>query len=94
MCAGPPPPPRRRRGPREGEEEGVSLRVDLRAAVAAEGFAHEAPVLREHVAVPVTQLLEQRRRPSMSLKTNVTVPDGSPCTGLFIAGYAPLDTGP
>ena len=45
----------------EGEEERVALRVDLGPVVAGERLAHEPPVIREHAAVAVAELLEQPR---------------------------------
>jgi len=44
------------------EEEGVALRVDLLAAVLSECSAQDPAVLGHHLAVPVSQLLEQARR--------------------------------
>ena len=49
--------------PREREEEGVALRVDLRAAARAEGLAHEPPVVGRDVSVRlVAELLQEARR--------------------------------
>ena len=59
---------RRARGQRgvrrlaKGDEEGVALRVDLLAAVLFECGAQDPAVLGQHLAVPVSQLLEQARR--------------------------------
>jgi hypothetical protein len=52
----------RRSGRREGDEEGISLRVDLDAAVASEGLAQHAPVLGEGVRVRLAELRQQPRR--------------------------------
>ena len=50
-------------GGREGDEEGVALRVDLDAAVGRERLAQRAPVLGERFAVRVrAELPEQARR--------------------------------
>ena len=50
-------------GGREGDEEGVALRVDLDAAVGRERLAQRAPVLGERLAVRVrAELPEQARR--------------------------------
>ena len=45
---------------RERDEERVALRVDLAAAVRVERRAQQPPVVGEHLAVAVAQLLEQR----------------------------------
>ena len=47
---------------REGEEERVALRVDFRSAARPERLAHDAAVVARHIAVLVTELLEQPRR--------------------------------
>ena len=62
---------------REREEERVSLRVHLDAAVLRGGVAQDAPVGREHSRVPVSELVEEPVEPSMSVKSSVTVPLGS-----------------
>ena len=50
-------------GPREREEEGVALRVDLRAAARAERLAHETAVVGRDAPVGlVAELLQQPRR--------------------------------
>ena len=58
---------RRRNGSwdgREGEEEGVSLVVDLDPALGRTRLAHDAPVLGEGVCIRFgTQLVQERRRP-------------------------------
>ncbi len=46
------------RGTLEGNEEGVSLRVDLDSGVALEGLTQHAPVVGERVGVCVPELLE------------------------------------
>ena len=48
--------------PAKGDEERVALRVDLLSAVLGEGRAQDAPVLGQHLAVAVAQLLEQAGR--------------------------------
>jgi hypothetical protein len=50
------------RGLAKGDEEGVALRVDLLSAVLFEGGAQDPAVLGQHLAVPVSQLLEQAGR--------------------------------
>ena len=50
------------RGACEGDEEGVALRVDLDAAVSRERLAERAPVLGEHVGVPLAELVQEPRR--------------------------------
>ena len=45
-------------GPPEGNEERVSLRVDLVAAVFDEGLAQDSLMIRERFAVAVAQELE------------------------------------
>ena len=47
----------------ERVEEGVSLRVDLVPVVLRERLAQQPLVLRQHLAVAVTQLPYQPRRP-------------------------------
>lgn len=42
----------------EGDEERVALRVHLDAAVARKRLAEHAPVLGQHVRVPVPQFLQ------------------------------------
>src|SRR4029453_1079160 len=49
-------------GPLEGEEERVSLRVDLAAARVAQLLAQDPAMLAVHVAVAVSELFEQPRR--------------------------------
>jgi hypothetical protein len=50
-------------GGREGDEEGVSLRIDLDAAVAVEGLAEGPSVLGERLGVALgTELSQQLRR--------------------------------
>ena len=49
-------------GPLEREEEGVSLRVDLAAARVGQLLAQDPAMLAVHVAVAVSELLEQPRR--------------------------------
>jgi hypothetical protein len=46
----------------EGDEEGVSLRVDLVARVLLEHAAKKPGVVGEHLAIPSAQHLHQRRR--------------------------------
>ena len=48
---------------REGDEERVSLRVDLVAAVSSEGRPQQTLMLAEHLSVAVPQLLDEPRRP-------------------------------
>jgi hypothetical protein len=50
------------RGTREGDEEGVPLRVDLDAAVPLERFAECAPMLGEHVGVVLAELVQEPGR--------------------------------
>ena len=48
---------------REGEEEGVALRVDLDAALGGAGLPDHAPVLGERLRVPLgAELVQQPRR--------------------------------
>jgi hypothetical protein len=49
-------------GAREGEEERIALRVDLRPAGVAEVLADEPPVLAGDLGVVVAELLQQLRR--------------------------------
>jgi hypothetical protein len=49
-------------GALEGQEEAISLRFDLDTSVAFDGFTNTAPVLLQHVAVPIAELLQQTRR--------------------------------
>ena len=58
------------------EEEGIALRVDLDAAVLREVLAHQPPVVGDDTVVAVPECLSSAVEPSMSLKTNVTVPLG------------------
>jgi hypothetical protein len=46
------------RSAREGDEEGVALRVHLDAAVMGKRFPEHASVLRQHVRVSVPQFLQ------------------------------------
>jgi hypothetical protein len=48
---------------REGEEEGVALRVDLLPAGLSEPVAQDSPVVAVDLAVPVAELLEKACRP-------------------------------
>ena len=61
---------------REREEECVALRVDLDAAALGEALAHEPPMVANDLRVAIAELLQEAVEPSMSLKTNVTVPPG------------------
>ena len=45
----------------EGDEEGVSLGVDLDAGPPSEGVTKEPPVLSERLRIPFAELLEQAR---------------------------------
>ena len=47
----------------EGDEEGVALGIDLVAAVRFEGRPQQALMLREHLSIPLPQLLDESRRP-------------------------------
>ena len=49
-------------GALEAEEERVALRVDLLTATGGELVADQAPVLREHLGVPVSEPLQELRR--------------------------------
>ena len=62
---------------REREEERVALRVDLDPVTLRERLAHQPAVVGEDGVVALAELLQQPVEPSMSLKTNVTVPLGS-----------------
>ena len=48
---------------REGDEERVTLRVDLDSLVAPPGLPQRTTVLGQHLRIPVAQLLQQPRRP-------------------------------
>ena len=48
--------------PRESDEEGVALRVDLDAAVAPECLAQNAAVFSERLRIAIAELLHQPRR--------------------------------
>ena len=50
------------RGPGEGDEEGVALRVDLDPTVPREGPAQDLPMRSERVCIRVAELAEQLRR--------------------------------
>ena len=50
------------RGTSKGHEEGISLRVDLDAAVARNRVPEQAPVLGQHLCIPVPQLMQEPRR--------------------------------
>jgi hypothetical protein len=50
-------------GTPESDEKGVTLSVNLDAAVSGERFAEHALMLRENLGIPVAQLLEELRRP-------------------------------
>jgi hypothetical protein len=48
-------------GAREDVEEGVTLRVDLFAAVPRKRLPQDPPMLGQHVAVAIAELFEQPR---------------------------------
>jgi hypothetical protein len=48
---------------RERDEERVALGIDLMAAVGGEGLAQDPLMLRENIAVPRPERLEERGRP-------------------------------
>ena len=50
-------------GAGERDEEGIALRVDLVSAVRIEGCSQQALVLVENVAVALTKLFDESRRP-------------------------------
>jgi hypothetical protein len=52
------------RGPREGDEERVSLRVDLDATVPAKTFTQRLSMVAKHIRVRIAELVQQ---PSRSL---------------------------
>jgi hypothetical protein len=54
---------KRIRGLREGDEERVSLRVDLDATVPAEALTQRLSMLAKHIRVCITELAQQPRRP-------------------------------
>jgi hypothetical protein len=61
----------------EGDEEGIALRVHLDSALRGARLAHDPAVLGERSRVRLrSQLVQQPRRPSTSLKRKVTVPAG------------------
>jgi hypothetical protein len=65
------------RSGRKGEEECVSLRIHLDAALGNTGLADNAPVFSECRCVRLgTQFVEQLVDPATSVKRNVTVPPG------------------
>jgi hypothetical protein len=51
------------RGARESDEEGVALRVHLDAAATCKRLAEHAPVLGQHVRVPVPEFVQEPRGP-------------------------------
>ena len=62
---------------REGDEEGVSLRVDLDPTVSLEGRAQDAAMRCKSRCIPLrTELVEHLVDPSTSVKRKVTVPEG------------------
>ena len=63
---------------RERVEEGVALRVDLLPVMRPERLAHDAPMGGKHLGVSSRRpgASSSVVLPSMSLNTNVTVPDG------------------
>jgi hypothetical protein len=50
------------RGPREGDEERISLRIDLDAAMPAEAFAQRLPMLAERIGVGIAELVQKPSR--------------------------------
>jgi hypothetical protein len=48
---------------RESDEERVALRIDLDAAVAGEGSAQDAAMLRQHLGIVLAELVQQPGRP-------------------------------
>ena len=48
---------------RERDEERVSLRIDLVAAVGGESGSKQALVIGQHVAIAIAELLDEPRRP-------------------------------
>ena len=68
--------------PRERVEERITLGVHLLAVVGGERLAHEPAVRRQRFGVAASpSCLSRLVLPSMSLKTNVTVPVGSCAMG-------------
>ena len=72
----------------EGVEEGVALVVDLVAAVPGKRLAHDPPVLGQRVAGSASGPSSSSSfvDPSMSVKSRVTVPDGSSAMWQSCAG--------
>jgi hypothetical protein len=63
-------------GARERDEDGIALRVDLVAAELLNCLAEQTRMRRQNIVVLVAELLQQPRRPSISVKRNETVPVG------------------
>ena len=72
-------PRRRARPPTEGEEERVPLRSRPRAAAPVERTTQHPPMLAQRLRVALAHRARRSSRvePSMSVKTKVTVPEGS-----------------
>jgi hypothetical protein len=64
----------------EGEEERVSMGVDLTAIARFRRLSQDAPVVGQNGAVPLPSRLSSRVDPSISVKRKVTVPRGSSAT--------------
>ena len=60
--------PERVARPREGDEEGVALRVDLVPAVRRERLAEEPPVILEHRGVPLGAEVPQQPRRALDVR--------------------------
>ncbi len=50
------------RGPREGDEEGIALGIDLDAVVLGDGRAKQPAVLVKRLCIVVTELVQELRR--------------------------------
>jgi len=65
---------------REGNEERIALRIDLRAGVRRKRRTKQNTMLRKHRPVIRLQLLTSSVEPSTSVNRNVTIPLGKSAT--------------
>jgi len=65
----------------ERDEEAVALRIDLSTVRLRERLAEEPAMIRQHVGIPFTELLEQACRPFDVREEEKTMPAGSSVIG-------------
>src|SRR5437899_867789 len=50
-------------GTRKGEEKGISLRINFMSVILLESRSQQLPTLSQHMAILLTYVLQQERRP-------------------------------